>query len=106
MMILATIALATASAATEILVVDFKDTSKATTHKWATNNDPVMGGQSYSTVTIQNGLLNFTGSCKIVPSLKAPGFITVINTDEVPFVDVSSCEGIKFTHKSVNAYKG
>ena len=103
---LAALLLTAASDASDILVVDFKGTSKATTHSWVTNNDPVMGGQSYSTVAIQNGLLNFTGSCKIVPSLKAPGFITVVNSDSNPWVDVSSCEGIRFNHKSVNAYKG
>jgi hypothetical protein len=103
---LAVIVLAASTAASDILVVDFKGTSKATTHQWVTNNDPVMGGRSYSTVAIENGLLNFTGSCKIVPSLKAPGFITVVNSDKGPWVDVSSCEGIKFNHKSANNYTG
>jgi len=92
--------------ASDILVTDFKGTSKATTHEWTTNNDPVMGGQSYSTVRIENGLMNFTGACKIVPKLKAPGFITVINDDRRPWVDVSSCQGIRVTHKSANDYKG
>ena len=32
--------------------------------RWRTNNDPVMGGRSYSTVAIENGLLNFTGSVR------------------------------------------
>merc|ERR1719223_1165288 len=104
--VLAALLLTAASDASDILVVDFKGTSKATTHSWVTNNDPVMGGQSYSTVAVKNGLLNFTGSCKIVPSLKAPGFITVVNSDSTPWIDVPSCEGIRFNHKSVNAYKG
>jgi len=90
----------------DILVVDFKGTNKATTHTWTTNNDPVMGGQSYSTVKVENGMLNFTGACKIVPSLKAPGFITVVNSDSNSWVDVSSCEGLRFNHKSANNYLG
>eukprot|EP00756_Hemistasia_phaeocysticola_P034432 Hpha_TRINITY_DN16520_c0_g4::TRINITY_DN16520_c0_g4_i1::g.132749::m.132749 len=99
-------ALATAAAASDILITDFAGTSKATTHEWQTNNDPVMGGQSYSTVSINNAILNFTGACKIVPSLKAPGFITVRNSDDQAWVDVSSCEGIKFNHMSATAYRG
>ena len=33
-----------------------------------------MGGQSHSTFAVKNGVGVFTGDCKIVPSLKAPGF--------------------------------
>ena len=55
-------ALATVATASDILVVDFTGKEKATTHTWRTNNDPVMGGKSYSTVSIENGLLNFTGA--------------------------------------------
>ena len=65
-----------------------------------------MGGKSYSTVSVSNSMLNFTGTCAIVPALKAPGFITAVNSDKTPFVDVSSCEGIKITHMSANAYTG
>lgn len=90
----------------EILLVDFKGSDKAVTHSWRANNDPVMGGQSYSNVTVAGGMLNFIGACKIVPSLKAPGFITAVNSDHDAFVDVSSCTGLKITHKSANDYKG
>jgi hypothetical protein len=65
-----------------------------------------MGGQSYSTVAVQNNVLNFTGACKIVPSLKAPGFITAVNSDHDAFADVSSCEGLKVIHQSDNDYAG
>ena len=80
--ILASITLAAVAAASDILVVDFNGTSKATTHKWVTNNDPVMGGQSYSTVAVENGLLNFTGSCKIVrpPSSMLEGLLALFST--------------------------
>jgi len=100
------VALATAAAAADIMVVDFTGKDAATTHKWQAQNDPVMGGQSYSTVNVEGGLLNFTGSCKIVPSLKAPGFITARSENEGKWVDVSRCEGIKVNHKSASAYKG
>merc|ERR1711968_233286 len=77
-------------------------------------NDPVMGGQSYSTVGVANGLLNFTGKCAIVPSLQAPGFITAVAgnqretdaADPSTWHDVSKCTGLKITAKSMNAYNG
>jgi len=99
-------ALAGAAVAKDILIVDFAGTSKATTHEWRTQNDPVMGGQSYSTISVDHGILNFTGSCRIVPKLQAPGFITVRSVDRDAWVDVSTCEGIKVNHMSVNDYKG
>lgn len=91
--------------ADEILLVDFKGT-KGATHEWRANNDPVMGGQSYSTVKVENQMLNFTGACKIVPKLKAPGFITAVNSDRNTWEDVSGCEGLKVVHKSANNYAG
>lgn len=90
----------------EIMLVNFDASAGKVDHEWRANNDPVMGGQSYSTVAVQNNVLNFTGACKIVPSLKAPGFITAVNYDHDPFVDVSSCEGIKLIHQSDNDYAG
>jgi len=90
----------------EILLVDFKGQEKAVTHTWKANNDPVMGGQSYSSVSVEDGKLNFTGACKIVPSLKAPGFITAVNSDKNDWVDVSPCEGLQIMHKSATDYEG
>ena len=43
--------------------------------KFSVMNDPVMGGQSHSTYDAASG--NFTGTCAIVPFLKAPGFCKV-----------------------------
>lgn len=103
------VALATAVAAADITLVDFTGKEGATTHKWQAQNDPVMGGQSFSTVKVENGQLNFTGACRIVPSLKAPGFIKAQTDDGVlgkKWVDVSTCEGIKVNHKSMTDYKG
>ena len=104
--IAAALALPVAREASEITIVDFKGTDPATTHTWHAMNDPVMGGQSYSTVTVENSVLNFTGLCAIVPSLQAPGFITAVNSDSKPFSDVSSCEGLKITAQSFNDYSG
>lgn len=94
------------SASDEIVLVDFKSDDASTSHTWRANNDPVMGGRSTSTVTVENNVLNFTGTCAIVPSLKAPGFITAVNSDKNAWVDVSSCEGLKIKHKSDNNYAG
>ena len=84
----------------DILLTDFKGTDPSVTHTWRANNDPVMGGQSYSTVKVENEVLNFTGACKIVPFLKAPGFITAMNTDYHPWQDISSCKGAKAKAKA------
>ena len=47
-------------------------------NQWTTMNDPVMGGKSYSSVEIERGVAaKFTGYCAIVPSLNAPGFVTM-----------------------------
>merc|ERR1719281_2194153 len=66
------------------------------THTWKTENDPVMGGQSDSTWTLKNGYGEYSGTCRIVPKLKAPGF-TIALTDSpltASFPDVSSTSGI------------
>ena len=65
-----------------------------------------MGGQSYSTVKVEGGVLNFTGACKLVPALQAPGFITAVNYDWHAWRDVSSCAGLEISSKSFNEYAG
>lgn len=47
-----------------------------TTYRWTDLNDPVMGGQSTSTFTVdeEHAVGTFKGVCRIVPKLKAPGF--------------------------------
>jgi len=42
--------------------------------KMNTVNDPVMGGESYSTAAVKDGGLVWEGELKIVKKLKAPGF--------------------------------
>jgi hypothetical protein len=100
----------------ELALVDFKGSDPSTTFDWRAQNDPVMGGQSYSSVSVASGMLNFTGACKIVPSLNAPGFITAVAgkqregdnalDGDHAWNDVSSCKGLKITAKSMNEYAG
>ena len=96
----------------DVPLVSFaSDADPSLTHKWTALNDPVMGGQSTSSVVVENNVLNFTGTCAIVPSLKAPGFITAVGGHGLfsgeKFVDVSSCKGLTITAKDYTAgYKG
>jgi len=104
------------SVASDIPLVSFApDAAPSLTHKWSALNDPVMGGQSYSTVSVSDGILNFTGKCAIVPFLKAPGFITAATgrgfgpgkVSPETFVDVSSCKGITIIARDYsNGYSG
>jgi hypothetical protein len=79
--VLLTIALCGAFAApvaTLTKLVSF-DKAPGTTFKWSDLNDPVMGGQSFSTFNLDsaNKVGVFNGTCAIVPSLKAPGFCKI-----------------------------
>lgn len=72
----------------------------AAVHTWNAQNDPVMGGQSTSTFTINDGVGTLNGTCAIVPKLSAPGFITARTSDSIKFPDISSCAGLSITSKS------
>jgi len=96
-----------------ILLEDFSQ--PVLLHHWSTMNDPVMGGQSKSTVTIdrKNGVAHFQGYCAIVPFLKAPGFVTMVTGNgDFPFhrnekfPDVSSCRALSLRLKSNVHYNG
>lgn len=113
------IALAAAALATTcdqdsscVPLVSFESNApKELKHIWTALNDPVMGGRSTSRVAIDNNVLNFTGLCAIVPSLKAPGFITAVAGkawfSHEKFVDVSKCEGLAISAKDyANGYMG
>jgi hypothetical protein len=73
-------------------------------HSWNAMNDPVMGGKSYSSVTIENSVGVFDGEVKDVPFLKAPGFITMRGEGDYP--DVSSCDTLRLTARASEAYSG
>jgi hypothetical protein len=69
-----------------------------------------MGGQSTSSLTIENGVAHFEGDCAIVPFLKAPGFITMetggFRMPKEVFPDVSSCQALSLILKSNSDYTG
>merc|ERR1712217_248205 len=46
----------------------------------------------------------FNGTCAIVPSLKAPGFITAVSKGS--FADISHCQKLVLNVKSANSYTG
>ena len=76
------------------------------TLKWVEMSDPVMGGQSYGSFTVQDGLGVLTGEVVDVPFLAAPGFIKIDGMGKFP--DVSSCKKLKLTVKTNDEeeYKG
>lgn len=79
-------------------------------HKWHSENDPVMGGQSDSTVQVAKSFADFKGSTRIVPALQAPGF-TIALTEGFPlfsrFPDASAMDGLAVSVMSLGApYSG
>jgi len=72
---------------------------------WKTRNDPVMGGQSTASFTLQKDVGIFEGDVKIVPFLKAPGFIKLEGKPKgSSFPDVSA---LKFVARSTTSdYQG
>jgi len=77
-------------------IVSF-DGSKANI-RWATVNDPVMGGRSESTVSVSDGQATWAGEVKIVPFLQAPGFCNLQANADVP--DITGSKGLKLRVKS------
>ena len=64
-----------------------------------------MGGLSYGTFEIIDGVGVEEGEVVDVPSLQAPGFITVASvTDSYP--DARGCDSISFSARSAYAYGG
>jgi len=78
-------------------------------HEWAEMNDPVMGGKSTGTFSVDDSshVGVFQGSVEIVSFLNAPGFIKAETSKGESWPDASSCEGIQLSLKSSTpAYKG
>jgi hypothetical protein len=73
-------------------------------HVWSEMNDPVMGGRSTGTFTVdaKSGTATFIGQVKDVPFLKAPGFIQVRTTDKTVWPDVTSCEALELELRSTS----
>merc|ERR1712187_495610 len=53
------------------------DGAAGTTQSWRAMNDPVMGGKSKATFTVDSNAGVFDGAVAIVPSLQAPDFCTM-----------------------------
>ena len=77
------------------------DGAAGTTHTFTVENDPVMGGLSTSKWQLTKDssgtpVGQFSGVCRIVPSLKAPGFVFALTESPVKaqFPDVSAEEGL------------
>jgi len=88
-------------------------------YDWKTLNDPVMGGRSKSSLSIEDdGFAHFEATCAIVPFLRAPGFVTMTTGRYVPpgrhsdassqsgFPDVSTCQGLEITMRTDVNYDG
>ena len=58
--------------------------------------DPVMGGKSSSTFTVERNLGVFAGVVRIVPSLKAAGFCNAQTEGVQVFPDINSSDAIGF----------
>ena len=83
---------ATTTTATLTKLATF-DGATCTTYKWEDMNDPVMGGKSTSTFSVDSAdnVGVFNGTCAIVPFLKAPGFAKITTSrDGNKFADISS----------------
>eukprot|EP00525_Craspedostauros_australis_P002636 CAMPEP_0198109870 /NCGR_PEP_ID=MMETSP1442-20131203/1908_1 /TAXON_ID= /ORGANISM="Craspedostauros australis, Strain CCMP3328" /LENGTH=229 /DNA_ID=CAMNT_0043765703 /DNA_START=143 /DNA_END=832 /DNA_ORIENTATION=+ len=91
-----------ALSADEILLEDFANPM----HTWKQMNDPVMGGKSTGSFTIEDGVGKFVGKVVDVPFLHAPGFIQARTIDNEIFPDVSGCSGLSFLIKSNVDYAG
>lgn len=91
--------------ANNIILASFEG-AEGSTHSWREQNDPVMGGKSTGTFTIENNLGIFDGDVADVPFLHAPGFIKTTTTDSKPFPDISSCMSIDLEVRATGDYAG
>jgi hypothetical protein len=89
----------------EIVIEDFSATPLH--HLWTTMNDPVMGGRSTSSVTIDEdgSMVHFRGHVANVPFLHVPGFVTMVSATDV-FPNVSSCSALAVTLRTNVDYAG
>lgn len=62
--------------------------------RWQAVNDPVMGGVSTGSFSINSGRGVWTGEVKVVPKLRAPGFCSVRTEGTEAFPDLSSTQGL------------
>lgn len=91
-----------AGAEDTLALATFDGLDEASSRKWVQQNDPVMGGKSTGTFTVQDSVGIMNGTCAIVPSLNAPGFIKASTTDNKKFPDASGCAGLALTVRSTS----
>mmetsp|Transcript_8774 Transcript_8774/g.24082 ORF Transcript_8774/g.24082 Transcript_8774/m.24082 type:complete len:220 (-) Transcript_8774:129-788(-) len=85
-----------------IVIESFEDPM----HTWQEMNDPVMGGKSTGTFSIEGGVGKFEGEVVEVPFLHAPGFIQARTTNSKKYPDVSSCKALEIVAKTNTDYAG
>lgn len=99
--------MASSSSSSEIILATFDGEDRKTTRDWEQKNDPVMGGESTGTFTVDGGIGHFQGEVVDVPFLAAPGFIKAQTVDmRKPFPDISSCNVIKLMVRAHEDYSG
>merc|ERR1711920_7894 len=94
----------TAGLAADVPLTTF-DGAEATTQKWTAMNDPVMGGKSRATFTVEAETAVFDGAVAIVPSLQAPGFCGMQSRRET-YPDISMADAIEVVARQTSDYKG
>merc|ERR1719502_386781 len=84
------------AAATDGLPIDLATFDGETSHSWKTESDPVMGGRSDSKWAKGDGFGDYSGTCRIVPALKAPGFTIALTESPLlsKFPEVATADGI------------
>lgn len=93
----------TTDAVDEIVIESMSNPS----FNWLVQNDPVMGGASYSTVTMMEDTAFFSGEVKDIPFLGLPGFIQMESRGgRGTYPDVSCCDSLKLTLMSMEEYGG
>jgi len=85
----------------EIIIESFSSPSLS----WMTMNDPVMGGESYSDMKMEDDTAIFSGEVKDVPFLGVPGFIQM-EARGGAYPDVSCCEYLKLDVMGMEEYEG
>merc|ERR1712032_709528 len=80
--------------ASTLPLATFDSAEESTTHTWRQQNDPVMGGASSGTFSIEDGVGIMEGTVANIPRLGVPGFIKVQTTDSKGWPDVSGCTGL------------
>ena len=101
------LSLASTQAAEFVNLVTFDGANETTSRRWILTNDPVMGGVSNSTWTVddvgQKGV--WVGGVEIVPSLSAPGFCNVMSARQ-QWPDANGFTHLIIRARSMIDYKG